>query len=1206
MKCPNCQFENPEGAKFCIECGNNLGTPPKKISEILSFDEKLDKIQRYLPKGLVERVLSQRDKIEGEWRQVTILFCDMKGFTPLTEKLGPEQTFSLMDQVFEILIHIVHEHEGTVNELRGDGVLALFGAPIALEDAPQRAIRAAIAIHQEMTRFNEKLRVDSESEIPSIVLRIGINTGPVVVGSVGNDLRVQFTAMGDTINLASRMEELAEPGTTYITKETFQLNKGLFRFEALGEKAVKGKEKAVPVYKVLSEEEDIYRPRLGYERMIYADMVGRDRDLDRVELQVSKAIKGDGSVVNIMGEAGIGKSRLVAELKKLDVMKRVTFLEGRAISIGRNLSYHPITEFLKQWARIGKGDGEAAALGKLETAVKEVCQEDVYEVLPFVATLMGMKLSGRYGERVKGIEGEALEKLIRKSMRDLLIKATELTPLVIVMEDLHWADTTTIELMESLFPLTETQRILFVNLFRPGHKEMGERFVENIRRRLPDYYVEIALEPLDDNMSETLITSMLIIREPHHAFIDQVVQRAGGNPFFIEEVVRSTIDERAVVLKQGSFEATDKIHAMTIPHTINDVLMARIDRLDEKTRSLLKIASVIGRNFFHRILIEVAGGIGQMDNRLSHLKKIQLIREGRRMGEAEYCFTHALAQEVIYESILLQKRRELHLKVADSIEKLFSERLQEFYGILSHHYSNGEDLDRAEEYMLKTGEEAMKSSASHEALHYFKRAMELYIKKCGDVVDSNKIADLEESIATAFFNKGYFAEAVDYFDRSLKSRGENIQGNKIIVIIKLIIDLLSIIRILYLPQIRKKKIPSNLDNQIMARKLKMGVALAYVDVKRMFVDYIGTAKQILKLDVSKSQICFDVLAGASALFSVTGISFNISGKILDYSKKALLSQDEKASLSLHFFTFMDSIHNCLVGKWDNELDEDLIYSALKKGDVSFASSGLVWLAYMKIERGDFDKTEKIAKILNSISDEYGFVYAKLDFFYLNAKLLMKRRDPCEGLKFANEGITLLDEIDLDMRRVEILSMKSRLLILQNDLEGSEKILEEAQNIILKIGKHTILTNYYSDYLMGIFSCNLARLENSVVSNDKQSIFEFSRAALKSGKMATKHCRKRVAADRTEALNLMGRYYWLVNNQEKALKWWEVAIKEGERLGARPELSRTYFEVGKRLNEMKSEYKELNGINADEYLERARIMFEEMELKRDLEEFGDLP
>jgi predicted ATPase len=255
---------------------------------------------------------------------------------------------------------------------------------------------------------------------------------------------------------------------------------------------------------------------------------------NKLELQVLKAIDGEGSIVNIIGEAGIGKSRLVAELKNRELMKRVSLFEGRAISTGRNLSFHPITDLLKQWARIGEDDSTAAALSKLETAVRRVVPEETDEVIPFVATLMGMRLSARYAERVKGIEGEALEKLILKNMRDLLIKATELSPLLIVAEDLHWADKSSVELMESLFRLAETQRIVFINVFRPGYKETGDRIVETLKERYFNHYVEMILPPLDVRMSEALINNMLHIRGLKHAVIDQIVERADGNPFFIE------------------------------------------------------------------------------------------------------------------------------------------------------------------------------------------------------------------------------------------------------------------------------------------------------------------------------------------------------------------------------------------------------------------------------------------------------------------------------------------------------------------------------------------------------------------------------------------------------------------------------------------------------------------------------------------------
>jgi class 3 adenylate cyclase len=480
MKCPNCQFENPEDAKFCNECGHRLALTPEISSQTLSFEKRLEKIQQYLPDGLTEKILNQREKIEGERKQVTVMFCDMVGFTPLTDRIGPVEAYRVMDKIYEILIRQVHEYEGTVNQMTGDGVMALFGAPIALEDAPQRALWSALSIHREVVRFS-----DQNMEIGPFRMRIGVNTGPVVVGTLGRDLRVEFKAVGDTVNLASRMEGLADAGTTYVTEATFQPTRELFHFEALGKKVVKGKEKSIPVFKLLSAKETVYRPRLGSERMIYSQMVGRNDHMDKLELQVMKAINGKGSIVNIIGEAGIGKSRLVAELKTHEIIKKVALFEGRAISIGRNLSFHPVIDFFKQWAQIREDDSEPTAFNKLEATIRSLTPDTYEEILPFVATLMGMQLSGKYAKRVEGIEGEALEKLILKSLRDLLTRAAEINPLVMVIEDLHWADTSSIELLESLFRLAENHRILFINVFRPGFSETGDRIVETITERLP-------------------------------------------------------------------------------------------------------------------------------------------------------------------------------------------------------------------------------------------------------------------------------------------------------------------------------------------------------------------------------------------------------------------------------------------------------------------------------------------------------------------------------------------------------------------------------------------------------------------------------------------------------------------------------------------------------------------------------------------------
>jgi predicted ATPase len=387
--------------------------------------------------------------------------------------------------------------------------------------------------------------------------------------------------------------------------------------------------------------------------VIYSELVGRDNELNKLNLQVMKAINGEGSIVNIIGDPGIGKSRLIAELKKKDEIKKVTLLEGRALAIGKNLSFHPLIDIFKGWASIREDDSEAESIEKLEKAIMIIYPHESAEVFPFIATLMGMKLTGRHAQRLKGIEGEALEKLILKSIRELIVKAAELRPTVFILENLHWSDLTTIEFLESLLRLATEHRILFINVFRPNYKETSDRLLGTIKEKYDSYNTEIYLKALDKYQCEVLTNNLMRVKAFPTAIRKQIITRTEGNPFFIEEVVQSFIDQGIVEVKDGAFKVTHKIDTAIIPETIQDVLMARIDKLDEETKDLLKVASVIGRHFFYRILAEVARPIEDLDSKLEYLKEAQLIREGKRMGEIEYLFKHGLTQETTYNSILL-------------------------------------------------------------------------------------------------------------------------------------------------------------------------------------------------------------------------------------------------------------------------------------------------------------------------------------------------------------------------------------------------------------------------------------------------------------------------------------------------------------------------------------------------------------------------
>lgn len=1192
MKCPRCQFDSPKEMQFCGKCGHRLNVPP----ETPSYEEKLERLQRYLPESLTQKILSQKERIEGEKRQVTIMFCDMKGFTPLTERLGPDETFTLMDQVFEILIHKVNDYQGTVNELRGDGILAFFGAPIALEDAPQRAIGSALTIHREMTRFNKQVR--KHLDIPPILLRIGINSGPVVVGTIGNDLRVQFTAIGDTINMASRMEGLAEPGTTYVTEETYRLTKDLFRFKALGRKPVKGKSEPVPVYQVLSAKADLHRPRLGAERMIYSEMIGREEEIDRLELQVVKAINGEGSVVNIIGEAGIGKSRMIAELKRREVMRNVTLLEGQAISIGRNLSFHPIIDLLKQWACIREGDGEATTLGKLETAVKRVCGEDVYEVLPFVATLMSMSLSSRYAERVEGLEGEALEKLMVKNMRHLLSKVAETRALTIVVEDLQWADTSSLDLLVSLFRLTENCKVVFVNVFRPGHGDVGKRIAKAVGEQPTLRSVDLLLRPLDDRLSEGLVTSMLKTGGMHHAVIRQIVERTGGNPFFIEEVVRSLIDQGALVLKNGGYHGTEKAASIAIPNTVSDVLMSRIDRLDQKTRSLIKTASVIGRAFFRRVLYEVLEDTEDVDKRLSYLKSAQFLRERKRMGEIEYLFNHALAQEAAYDSILPGKRKDLHLRVAGSIEKVFKERLHEVYGMLAYHYSRGEYLEKAEAYLIKAGEEALKASASSEALHYYREALGLYVRKCGELVDPENVVMYEKNIALALYHKGQYEDALEYFDKALTTCWGRLPVSGAAVAGKFVSAFLHFVLALYLPVVKFRKTPTEADKRTVDLFYKKCEILALLDPKRFFVESFYFLKTVSQFNLDKLNFGVGILLGASGLFSFTGLSFRLSRRILNFVKSRMKTDDEYLML---LYDWLETIHLYFEGDWKSikDYDEDLVQNNLNLGKIYDASQHLYWHGFASVYRGSFHTVESIVRCLNEIVETYQNDISCSLKYELNTSILIERRNLPAALREVEEGIAFMDKAGLSHFLIEMHSCHAWIFILMEDLEQAGLALERAGTLRREIDT---VPFQLSDYYRAQAEFDLVRLRQASGNGRESERCPLAKCASESSKRLVNISRK-VAQHRTDAYRLRGVYYWLVDQQKQAIKNWRRAVDAGQALGADLELSRTYFEIGKRLAEDTSRYRTLDGLAADGYLHKARELFNDMGLSWDLKEMA---
>jgi len=749
LVCPQCRFENLSGDKFCGECGHNLTLPLEPVPKELSFEEKLAKIQRYLPKDLTQKILAQRDRIEGERKQVTVMFCDMEGFTSLTEKLGSEQMYSIMDEVYEILIHKVHDYEGTVNELTGDGVMALFGAPIALEDAPQRAIRSALAIHREINKFSDQLK--SEKRIPSIKMRIGIHTGPVIVGTLGNDLRVDFKAVGDTVNLASRMEGLAESGTTYVTEDTFKLTEGFFRFEALGEKKIKGKEEPVKVYQVIAPSTRRTKFDVSAERGL-TPFIGRERELELLLDGFQRVKAGKGQAFSIISEAGVGKSRLLYEFRKAVANEDVNFLEGKCLSYNRGAAYHPVIDILKSTFDIQEGEGDQGIREKVKKGL-ELMGVDEASTLPYLLELLSVKDSGI--DKIS-MSPEAKKDRISEAIKRIVLKGSEIRPLIIAFEDLHWIDKSSEDVVKSHLESIPGSKVLLIFTYRP-------EFVHTWGSK--SYHNQLTLHRLSNRESLEMLTSILGTREIEKSLEEIILEKTEGVPFFIEEFIRSLKDLKIIERKGNSYQLSKDIQHLTIPSTIQDVIMARVDSLPERAKEVLQTGSVIEREFSYPLLSRVTSlPEKELLSYLSTLKDSELLYERGIYPQSNYIFKHALTREVVYDSILAKRKKRLHEGIGNAIEELYKDNLSQHYEVLAEHYFMGENYSKSADYSRLAGRKAEKAASLNDAIAYSKKRV-ISLEKLPQTNDMQKqIIDARTILGLYITQMNHFIEAKEAID----------------------------------------------------------------------------------------------------------------------------------------------------------------------------------------------------------------------------------------------------------------------------------------------------------------------------------------------------------------------------------------------------------------------------------------------------------
>ena len=720
-----------------------LDPPPETpTSKIPSLEQR--PAPSPLPGELTEKILAQKGRIEGERRQVTVLFCDLEGSTALTEKLGDEKAFALIDEIFGILTQQVHKYEGTVQEFRGDGIMALFGAPIALENAAQRAVNAALSIQQEVTKFSH--RIQEEDRGPAIRMRIGIHTGPVVLGTIGSDLRLEFQVVGDTVNLAARMESLAEPGTTYVTEEIFQQTEGFFRFEKLGEKQVKGKETPIKVYQVIAPSSLRTRFDVSAEQGL-TPLVGRRRELEFLLDGFERAKAGKGEAFTIISEAGLGKSRLLFEFRKAISNEEITFLEGRCISYGRGLAYHPIIALLRSFFNIQEGEEDLRVKSKVKKGL-EILGVEVDPTLPFLLEFLSVQDSGLAPLQMSP---EAKREKMIEALKRIILKGAEIRPLIIALEDLHWLDQSSEEALKIILEGLPGSRILAIFTGRPEFlPPWGGK----------TYHSSLMLQRLSIRESLEMAAHLLGARDLEKSLEELLLEKTEGIPFFLEEFFKSLRDLKLIESRGAVFGLSRDILEMSVPTTIQEVILARVDSLPPQAKEVLQTGSVIEREFDFPLIRWVMNFQEQeLVSLLNRLKDSELIYERGIAPDSSFIFRHALTREVVYDSILSDRRKTLHEAVGQALEIMNRERLDDYSGLLSEHFIKSENFSKGAEYSKKAARKAEKAASLDNAIAYATKRVSCVEKlPLSDELEKQRI-DARTTLGLYLSHMGYLVES---------------------------------------------------------------------------------------------------------------------------------------------------------------------------------------------------------------------------------------------------------------------------------------------------------------------------------------------------------------------------------------------------------------------------------------------------------------
>ncbi|HSJ73537.1 MAG TPA: adenylate/guanylate cyclase domain-containing protein [Miltoncostaeaceae bacterium] len=734
MRCPGCESDNAEGARFCASCGRRLAPPACP-----SCGAAAEPSQRFCaacgtpltPGSSASPVSSAPGEAEGARKQVTVLFCDIVGSTALAEHLGAEAMHELLGRFFELALAEVHRYGGTIDKFLGDGFMALVGAPVAHEDHARRALLAALGIRRRLEQ--EPLALDRDGE--PLTTRMGINSGMVVLGNLGDGVALDFTAIGDAINVAARLEAAAAPGEILISEATARLVAGYVRTEPLGPVELRGREAAVHAHRVVGHGRR-RSPLRGAGGAGLSAFVGRERQLSALNDLLDEVREGRGQVVGVVGEPGMGKTRLVSEFRGGLSGERLTILEGRCLSYGAAIPWVPVADIVRANCRIADTDSPEEVARKVRHGLAQVGIEGDDAAFS-VLHMLGM---GEATEALGHLSPEAVKARTIDTLLQMSLNGSRRRPIIFVVEDLHWIDRVSEEFFTRLVDDLQGAPILLACTYRPGYAAPWMQ---------RSYATQIALPRLGTRDALAVVRSILDAQEGGGQLLAEgLISRAEGNPFFLEELARAARDR------------SDLDAVARVPETVQDVLAARVDRLPEEPRRVLQTASVLGREFPLRLLERVWDAPAPVGPHLAELTRLEFIHELQGLDERAFVFKHALTQDVAYDGLLTSRRKRLHEAAGAALEELYEGRLEEVYDRLAHHYSRTDRSDKAVHYLDRFAERAVRTYAHAEAAKALREAL-VHVERLPAGERERRAVDLVLRLVNSLYFLGRFGESLD-------------------------------------------------------------------------------------------------------------------------------------------------------------------------------------------------------------------------------------------------------------------------------------------------------------------------------------------------------------------------------------------------------------------------------------------------------------